>query len=50
MLINKETQNINKKKLKEVTPLLIKALDNDPENAYLRSVSALYLYILDKKR
>lgn len=49
MLINKETQNINKKKLKEVTPLLIKALDNDPENAYLRSVSALYLYILDKK-
>ena len=49
MLVNKETQNINKKKLKEVTPLLIKALDNDPENAYLRSVSALYLYILDKK-
>lgn len=49
MLINKETQNINKKKLKEVTPLLIKALDNDLENAYLRSISALYLYILDKK-
>ena len=49
MLFNKESQNINKKKLEEVTPYLMKALDNDPENTYLRSVNVLFLYFLNKK-
>ena len=49
MLFNKENQNFDKEQLEEITPLLVKALDNDPENVYLRSITALYLYFLDKK-
>lgn len=49
MLVNKESENFDINKLKEISPYLMKALDNDPENVYLRSVNALYLYFLDKK-